>query len=202
MTGYAERGRDLLESDDQGDPHGEAEDHRQRDVAHVAPGPGVGEHEQEDAGHEAHDQHRGRPELRHDGHEHHGHGAGRTGDLQVAAAEGSRDRTCNHRSHETGAGAEPRGDAEGQRERQSHDRDRQTREEVATRVATDRTPLRTPRQDRAQPRTDLSELGCLRTHARLVPRSSLPRRPCSSATARKIARPAWSRSLTSGTITL
>ena len=134
--GNAERRRDLLEEDQQRDPHREALDHRPRENAGIAAQSQRAGDDEKRAREERHDENAGRAELRDDRDQHDRHGARRTADLEVRPAEDARDDARDDRGHDAGFRPEPGGDAECQRERERDDGDGDARREVAAPAAT------------------------------------------------------------------
>ena len=97
-----ERGRDLLQRDDDGDPRRESFDDGHRQVADVAAEPSERQDDENHAGHGADHEHAAGPEARHDGQEHDGHRAGRPGHLEIRPTEDGGDRARHDGCGKTG----------------------------------------------------------------------------------------------------
>jgi hypothetical protein len=147
-SSHTERAGDLLQPDHARDAEGEAFDHRHWDVGHGASGTQQGQRHEDDAGHQA-DRHDAVDPVRvHDRDQDNRHRARRTGDLEVGAAEDRGQRPGDHRRHQPGLRPGPRGDAEPERQRQRHHRDRQSGDQVAAWRAPHRAECFGVRQDR------------------------------------------------------
>jgi hypothetical protein len=126
----AQRGRHLLEEDEDRDAGGEALDDRPRQHARVAAESQSPGGDEQDAGEERDDDHPAGAVRRDDRGEHDGHRAGRAADLHVRAAEHAGDDAGDDRGDQAGLGSDARGDAERERQRERDDRDGDAGEQV------------------------------------------------------------------------
>ena len=132
----AESCRHLLQRDHDGDAGGEALDDGHGQVADVAAEAGDSHRHQHHARQQAHHQHAGDTVLVHDGHQHHGHRPRGPRDLDVGATEDRGDDPRNDGGDQSRLRTQAGGGTEGQRQRQRHDRDRESGHQVLPRLAT------------------------------------------------------------------
>ena len=127
----AEQERDLLERDRDGDPDGEALEHRPGDELDQPAEPGEAHRDDEDAGDDRHRGNGPHAVVGHDRHEHDGHRPGRAGHLDRRAAEDRGDDARDDRRDDPGGRPDAGRHAEAERERQGDDADGDAGEQVA-----------------------------------------------------------------------
>ena len=131
----AEKGLPLADPDDDADSRRETENHRQRDVTDHPAQPRQAKRAQHQARHQGGQLQAGYPMFRHDAGQNDDEGAGRTRDLDPAAATQGHHDTGHDGGIQPLFGLDPGSNRKGHGQRQGHDPDNQARNDIACPMA-------------------------------------------------------------------